>query len=560
YGQGSAGGMLNLVSKRPTAEPVREIQLQVGTDARKQVAGDVSGAIDDEGKLLYRVTGLARDAQLHLASLPDDRFFIAPALTWKPSADTSLTVLSHVLRSRSGTTWQGYPIQGTLLPNPNGPIPLSTFLGEPGLNHFNQDQWMVGYLFEHRLGTQWTFRQNARYGRMDQSYLDIQSFGGFQVVNPGNPSDPANFRLRVRGFNRTKEDARTLSIDNQAEARITAGDWRHTVLVGIDHQRTRYGTETYGGGAVPPIDVYAPVHGAPTTFPNLLLASSDIRLDQTGIYAQDQVKFGDRWVATIGGRLDRATADRTNRLTGAARKHSDDKFSGRAGLVYLHPSGLAPYVSYAESFSPSTTVDPATNDLFDPEIGSQSELGLRYQPPGSRNSYTVSVYNLKRRNYVTYDFSVTPFVPRQTGEITVQGLEIEALFQPMPALNVVAGFSHTPKADVTRSSSPGEVGKQYLPVSRNQASVWADYRFAGGLKIGVGARYVGSNNGILEMAPVPVPGYTLVDALVGYDIDRWSLALNVRNLANKRYIGLCDPGHCYYGDPRQVTATATYRF
>lgn len=560
YGQGSAGGMLNLVSKRPTAESVREIQLSVGNDARKQVAGDVSGALDADGKFLYRVTGLARDAQVHLAGLPDDRFYLAPALTWKPSADTSLTVLSHYLRSRSGTTWQGYPIAGTLTPNPNGQVPLSTFLGEPNLNHFNQDQWMIGYQFEHRFDEQWTLRQNARYGKMDQSYLDIQSFGGFQTVNPGNPADPANFRRRARGFNHNKEDARTFGIDNQAEMRWAAGDWRHTVLFGLDHQSTRYGTQAFGGGAVAPIDVYAPVYGGPTTFPSKLLSSAAIDLDQTGLYAQDQVKFADRWVATVGGRYDSATADRTNRLTGTGRKHSDNKFSGRAGLVYLHPSGVAPYVSYAESFSPSTTVNPATGDLFSPETGQQLEAGLRWQPPGSRSSYTVSVYNLKRQNYITYDFSTVPAQPRQTGEITVKGLEVEALVQPMRGMNLVAGYSYTPKADVTRSSNPGDVGKQSMPVSRNQLSVWTDYKFDSGFKIGVGVRYVGANNGVLELSPVPVPSYTLADAMLGYDIERWSLALNVRNLSNKTYIGLCDPGHCYYGEPRKVTATATYRW
>lgn len=104
YGMSGPGGVVNVVSKRPTAEPVRELQLQVGDHARKQVAGDFSGALDADGKLLYRITGLVRDAQLPAGKEADDRMYIAPALTWKPSGDTTLTLLSQFSRTRGGST------------------------------------------------------------------------------------------------------------------------------------------------------------------------------------------------------------------------------------------------------------------------------------------------------------------------------------------------------------------------------------------------------------------------------------------------------------------------
>ena len=97
-------------------------------------------------------------------------------------------------------------------------------------------------------------------------------------------------------------------------------------------------------------------------------------------------------------------------------------------------------------------------------------------------------------------------------------------------------------------------------VSRNQLSVWADYRFVTGLRVGIGARYMGSNRGYQESAAAPLPSYTVVDALVAYDLQRWSLALNLRNLGNKAYLSNCSAGSCRYGELRQAVATATYRW
>jgi len=184
-------------------------------------------------------------------------------------------------------------------------------------------------------------------------------------------------------------------------------------------------------------------------------------------------------------------------------------------------------------------------------------VGVRYQPAGRKDRYSAAVFDLRRQNYITYN---ADYLPKQTGEILVRGLELEANFEPLPRMNVTAAYTYTPKAVVTASSTPSEIGKQMQAVSRNQLSVWADYRFDAGMKVGLGARFMGSNRGYQQSTTVPVPSYTVFDALVGYDFQRWSLALNLRNLGNKTYIANCSSGSCYYGEPRKVFATATYRW
>jgi len=178
--------------------------------------------------------------------------------------------------------------------------------------------------------------------------------------------------------------------------------------------------------------------------------------------------------------------------------------------------------------SPSRRLPPSIrspNNPLQPETGRQYEVGLRYQPSGSKDKYSAAIFDLRRQNYITY---TTDFLPKQTGEILVRGLELEAAFQPTPRINVVAAYTFTPKAEVTASSTVTDIGKQMQAVSRNQASLWTDYRFPFGLKLGAGARYIGSNHGYTESASIPVPAYTVFDALVEYDLQRWNLALNLR--------------------------------
>lgn len=558
YGQSGPGGMVNVVTKLPTAQPVRELQVQLGDHARRQVSGDFSGPLNEDGSLLYRVTGVVRDAELPAGNMRDDRFYLAPSLTWKPSGATSVTLLSQLVRDRAGVYQSGAPVIGTLLPNPNGRVKAPAYYGEPGFDRFQHDQWLLGYQAEHQVDATWTLRQKLRYGRLRVDYAQAWT-EGLLTVNPADPADPANFRDIGRVVFGSQEKARSLVVDTHAQAKWRSGDWAHTALVGLDHQNTRYDQTTVYGGTVPSIDAFQPVFGrGPIVLPDPYI-DARVQLRQTGLYLQDHLKWQDRWVFTLGTRYDRASTRTDNHLDGTSGRQSDGQFSSRAGVVYLAPEGWAPYASYSESFTPNGTVNPATGRAFEPETGRQLEAGLRWQPPGRKDSYSWAAFRLQRQNYVTTDPSTN--IPRITGEVTVHGMEFEAQLRPVAAWNVVAAYTFIPKADVTASSNAAEVGKQLNPVSRHQISLWTDYRWASGVKLGLGARYMGSNRGVFGSTPVPVPSYTVFDAMLGYDLGPWSLALNLRNLTDKSYLVACNgTSTCGFGSQRKVVASATYRW
>ncbi len=197
YGQNGPGGVINVVSKRPLSEPLHEIQAQIGNFSRYQIASDFGGPIGNDDRWSYRLTGLALDSDTQVDHVSDNRIYIAPAVTWRPSGNTSLTVLGHFQRLRSGTSSVFLPLAGTLLPNPNGPIRPSTFTGEPDFDRFNQDQWTLGYLFEHRFGETWTIRQNARYGELKSDFRQVYGTS-FLTVDEADPASAANYRILDR--------------------------------------------------------------------------------------------------------------------------------------------------------------------------------------------------------------------------------------------------------------------------------------------------------------------------------------------------------------------------
>src|SRR5690606_15950157 len=95
YGQGSTGGVVNLVSKRPQPEAMREIGVTVGNHDRKEIQADLTGPLTEDGTWLYRVVALGRDSDTQVQYTKDDRMMVAPSLTWQPSAATSLTLQAY---------------------------------------------------------------------------------------------------------------------------------------------------------------------------------------------------------------------------------------------------------------------------------------------------------------------------------------------------------------------------------------------------------------------------------------------------------------------------------
>jgi iron complex outermembrane receptor protein len=368
--------------------------VQLGSFERKQAQADLTGALSADGQWLYRVVALARDADTQVDFVPDDRIYFAPSLTWRPSAATSLTLQLLQQNDRSGSTSQFFPWEGTILPNRNGQLPTSRFIGEPGLDRYDSNRTEAGWLFAHRFDERWSVHQNTRFTR---NYVEYFSLYGDSFTNPGRFLDSATGLLdRFSYFE--KRIATGVTADQYVEARLATGPVRHQVLLGFEYvqhkERSQSAAENPIGypfppATVPPINAYNPVYGR-YAMPDLA-DDPGSRLRQTGFYLQDQMKLG-RWIVVAGVRRDRVV----NSLEGSADE-TDNETTVRAGLMHLFDSGIAPYVSYSESFTPIAGTD-FFNQRWKPLRGEQVEGGVKWEPPGRRLSATAAVYELKEKN------------------------------------------------------------------------------------------------------------------------------------------------------------------
>jgi iron complex outermembrane receptor protein len=278
---------------------------------------------------------------------------------------------------------------------------------------------------------------------------------------------------------------------------------------------------------------------------------------QLGIYAQEHMKIADRLVVMLGGRYDKAEAKSTNYLNGqSGTTYDEGVFTGRAGLVYLFDNGIAPYASFSQSFQPTAGQDFG-GQPYKPSEGEQYEVGVRYQPPGRNASVTASVYQLTQTNVFTADPVNSGFYV-QEGEVRSRGFELEGRASLASNLNLIASYSYIDNV-VTKSNS-GTEGNRFAGVPKHMASLWADYQFTGSLRdlrIGAGIRYFGQSYNLANT--VKVPDYTVVDAVVSYNITPdWSVSLNVNNLFDEEYVTCVNA--CYYGTERSVFVKTSYRW
>ncbi|MBB7568658.1 ferrichrome porin FhuA [Escherichia coli] len=577
YGKSSPGGLLNMVSKRPTSEPLKEVQFKAGTDSLFQTGFDFSDALDDDGVYSYRLTGLARSANAQQKGAEEQRYAIAPAFTWRPDDKTNFTFLSY-FQNEPETGYYGWlPKEGTVEPLPNGKRLPTDFNEGAKNNTYSRNEKMIGYSFDHEFNDTFTVRQNLRFAQNKVSQKSVYGYGMCSdPLYSSNPSSSpcANVPQSQWGHTLTRqyvidnEKLENFSVDTQLQSKFATGSVDHTLLTGVDFMRMRNDIDSWFGyaGSVAPSDIYNldrsdfdfGAHPNPSGPYRVLLKQK-----QTGLYVQDQAQW-DKVLVTLGGRYDWADQSSFNRDYGNKSDRDDKQFTWRGGVNYLFDNGVTPYFSYSESFEPASQTD-ANGDLFAPSKGKQYEVGVKYVPEDRPIVVTGALYQLTKTNNLMADPNGSLFSV-EGGEIRARGVELEAKAALSASVNLVGSYTYTDAEYTTDTTYKGNTPAQ---VPKHMASLWADYTFfdgpLSGLTLGTGGRYTGSSYGDPANS-FKVGSYTVVDALVRYDLARVGMAgsnvaLHVNNLFDREYVASCFNTYgCFWGAERQVVATATFRF
>ncbi|WP_337185625.1 TonB-dependent siderophore receptor [Phenylobacterium sp.] len=605
YGQTAPGGVVNIVTKRPSFTVQREIQVQAAgfTDLDHwnfQAAGDITGPIAGSSTVAGRLVALIRDGDTQVDQTDISRYYVSPSVTWAPSESTTWTFLGQYQRDRGGSTFQFLPYTGTYVPGAGGQrLTLEGYIGEPDWNTFDRDQYLIASFLEHRLSENVKLRNNIRYTHLDTLYR-VTVLSGDTATNcaalvalspmyAGCQNGATIGRRAVQG----KGESDGWATDTQAEVRFATGAVEHTLLAGVDYFHTDWehyrdlvtlpGLPAQLRGQVEPLlDMFNPSPRGSSHYPALLQPQiyTETVSRQAGLYVQDQLRVG-RLRVTLGGRQDWSRDSTRNPVNGTRFVNKYDAFTWRAGAVYLFDNGFAPYVSYAESFQPQVS-DPSTSlngQSFVPTTGQQYEAGVRYQ--GGAGIYvTLGAYQITQQNIISNALPIPPSTVApicgtatcqiQVGEGRVRGVELEGRANLPWGMTAIAAVTRS-DAEVTKSATAGLVGKK-LP----QAADWLASAFVNqhiesgplaGLGLGGGIRHNGRTYGD-ALNQFRMPSFTLFDVFARYDfgVANPQLAgltgsINVRNLANKRYLATCSGvSSCFYGQGRSLTARLQYRW
>ncbi|HEX8055052.1 MAG TPA: TonB-dependent siderophore receptor [Novosphingobium sp.] len=559
FGQGSIGGLVNLVSKSPDFETRGEFSAVYGSYDRKELLGDVNYALSDT--LAVRAVGRLRDADTYVKHVPDDRVMFAPSIRWKPTPDTDVVLTGLYQKDKTGSTSQFLPIVGTFRPNPGASAQLDmyTFVGKAGWDRYSGRSLQGMGSITHDFSDNVRLSVKARYIDSDLEYFthyaDSYSY-------PLDPFSVYGTDHRTIGLTADASDARmnVFSTDNNLQIKFNTGDnIEHKLLVGLDYSWNKVGKRYAGGSEL--VDLYDIDYDALLTYdPSGPFAEDSQK--QLGIYVQDQIRFYDRVSVVLGARRDHVTgsAGQTNNAT-----------TFRAGIIGEIGAGLSPFFSYTESFLPlaGSIVNPdgSNGAPYRPQEGTQFEAGVKWQP--ERNTLiTVTAFHIKETNRILY---LAGGATTQSGKLTTKGVEVEASHTLPGDFELLVNYGYSElKSEVNTSLD-------YMP--RHTASVWSTKSFGladeAKLRLGAGVVYNSNSKSTGPLDPyglnpaipagalytVVTPARTTVDALAEITWSNWRFALNATNLLNNKYYASClARGDCFMGAPRNVMATVGFSF
>ncbi|PYE31056.1 iron complex outermembrane receptor protein [Rhizobium sp. PP-WC-1G-195] len=563
YGQANPGGLVNMVSKKPTDTPLHEVELTAGSRDHVGASFDVSDKVPASDSLSYRLVGTGLTTQLQEDFTKQRAFAIAPSVTWAPSDQTTLTILGGYQNEPHAGFRNFLDAAGTVTPIAGyGYVSRDFFVSDPDYERFTREQAWIGYEFEHEINDTFTVRQNARY--QSTQYEQNTLVWGYTSPDPVTGFNTIVNRVASGGTDKVDQ----FVIDNQLQADFDTGAAQHTLLAGLDYRDVSREYRWGRNWAVPTIDLTNPRYGGIDYDALVLNPSSreDTKAKQAGLYLQDQIEIGN-FNLSAGGRYDWAKTDIDDLLGSNDQAYTDNAFTWRAGTIYNFDNGIAPYVSYSTSFEPSLTAPGVGQDAFKPTTAEQVEVGVKYAPENRNIVLTAAYYDLTQNDVVLgkWDSSLGQSVYSQIGKIHNRGLELSARGEVNENLSLIASYAYL-DSEIVDSVETDTLGKMPARVPRHQAALWATHAFASGplngFTAGAGVRYIGKSWGD-DQNRFSVDAAALVDASLSYDFAAlnpdWngtSLKINVKNLANKTFVASCaNSTACFYGEGRTVTAT-----
>lgn len=622
-GAGSVGGTINLVSKTAHEGNSRSVSAGIGSDSYMRATADVNQMIGEH-------TAVRLNLMAHENDVPGrdfekfERWGFAPSIAFGLGTDTRVT-LSYLHQKDDNMPQYGMPFYNG---RPLAGVDPSNFYGYHNIDKQEIEVDSFTATIDHEFGDSLSLRNLSRIQRVDQlSIVDAvqgtwclpnnltptgtactSGTGAAQIVVPIGSYLPSGPRGYVR-------DTTNKTLYNQTDftTSFNTGVIGHTLVTGFSFMHETYnldvsslfrnpdGTNPFVAPEhLPFMDLYNPDSRYTGPINKTLTGRTDGELDNRALYAFDTLKFGDKWMLSLGARYERNEGSSTaytvstagsniGQITGASApaKNDDNLFSYRAGLVFKPVENASVYLSYGNSKTPSKasvngscTAAPATasNCNVDPESAINYELGAKWDLLDGRLALTGSVFRNERENYRVSDpgNALNPSGEQVLdGQARVDGITVGVSGTINDQWSIFANYTHLDSKVLQGVSDyVSGLGQDYtkgdplVNTPENALSIWSTYDITRQWQVGYGATYQ-ADNYVQQHSATYATGaltksedYWVHRAMVAYRVNRdFGLQFNVNNLTDKEYYTrIRNNGWATPGDGRSYTLTATYNF
>ncbi|MEM8831744.1 MAG: TonB-dependent siderophore receptor [Cyanobacteria bacterium P01_G01_bin.19] len=569
YGQGIVGGTVNLVTKKPLEEPFYSASFTAGNFDTYRGSLDFTEILDEEGGLAYRLN-LAYEDENSFKDFQEEQFILADlGLTLLNSENTNLYVGIEYQKNRTKGTAPQLPISGTIIDNPLGEIDVSTNLGEPSLSEFELNVVRLNSELEHEFSDKWKLQNQilASFLRTPVS-LGLEGIDS-NFTETGLQPDNRSFR-RVLIDNPTKTNVFTANTNVVGE--FNTGKIEHEFIFGVEFVNREI-DDVVDLTNVGDIDVFDPVFVPESLFSFSSRVQDQLtKNNEIGLYLQDQIKFGDKVILALGGRLDFANTELIDGNPTLNAETSNTNFSPRAGLIYKPAENVSLYASYTESFLPnagrsretdSETFESVLGDVFEPETGRQYEIGVKSELFDDKVLATLALFDLERNNVL----DATTFSSQQIGKQRSRGVEVDIAGEILPGWQITTSYTYLDAeiiSDDNDLDNTDSSGNQLRNVPQNAFNIWTAYTLQKGslegLGFGVGLFYEDVKPGDLENSFF-LPDYLRTDAAIFYEKNDFKAQVNFQNLFDIRYFESArDQARVNPGAPFTVLGTVSVEF
>ncbi|ELB2037272.1 TPA: TonB-dependent siderophore receptor [Vibrio parahaemolyticus] len=525
YGRGSAGGIINLVTKRANGENFTHIKGSVGSNS--QYVGQVDSSMAFSDKVNGRINLEYRQADSYVDHVDSNDFFIAPTIRVLPADGHTIDIDVEYAHQEL------VPYRG--VPSKNGKpvdLPVSTYFG--GTNDYQEsDSLRVAVDYEWRLNDQWVWNNRAAF-----NHIELEQKGTRQGKVTGNEVSQT-----VNNFGYDPRTTTTL----QSELIWETND--NQLMLGADFNQIDIDLTLASDKTLPPQNIYNPVVG-PTPDPGFK-PFRDNTTTTTGVYVQDVYTWGD--LSVIGNvRYDSMELEQQKAGSGK-EKLDDDKVSYRAGLVYRINYDTSVYASLARSWQlpyAGIYINPKLAEFFHTDL---KEVGAKAYLLDNALMLNAALFQIDQEQPQTnVDGDVIDKI-----EVRHQGIELEARGQITKQWDISVGYSYLDAEDKATGKKPNDVSDHLF-------SLWSTYQLDDNWRLGGGVKYVGDRYAGNDEA-VALGDYTTVDLMAAYTTGRHKIQANAYNILDEKYIlgatnGTSGLNQIGYGAPAEFMLSYGYQF